>query len=82
MVACIVRLTSCSVTVALLLSVGVWWCCSGWVRFEEDEENVQLRCQRGITLSSSPGLPVVGEVLDSLSHLPAVLTLLSPSSVV
>ena len=39
------------------------------------KEEIQLLCQQGITLSSPEARPVIGEVLDCLPRLPAVVFL-------
>ncbi|XP_042202632.1 uncharacterized protein LOC121852802, partial [Callorhinchus milii] len=53
---------------------GTVMCVEGVEQGLTGEEEVQLLCQSVVTISSSAVGPVVGEVLDSLPHLPAVVT--------
>lgn len=65
------------------LDHGVGCGCIWWFHLKAGKEDVQLPCQRGLTLSSSRGRPVVGVMLDSLPHLPAIIALqmfLNPST--
>ena len=55
--------------------VGCWmWSgCLWWLNLKTGKEVVQLFCQWGIIFSSPEAGPVVGDVLDTLPHLPAVV---------